>query len=265
MAYRMGRYAFAVTCVLALTLNWFSPLEAQTSAPRVVHVIVALADNTYQGIVPVPRAIGNGDDYERNLYWGAGYGVRTFLKRSTEWKLIGCSRGEMPVLERCLFRHKSQNVTLVADAYRGREIKRAVADLLAFSAGRKIQTVALPDSDRVSAGGGADLVIYVGHDGLMDFRVDGYETPADHRKRETIILACASKIYFNDPLRYTSAQPLLWTTNLMAPEGYIVEAALSGWVRNESGEQIRERAAQAYDKYQHCGIKGARRLFATGW
>ncbi len=98
----------------------------------------------------------------------------------------------------------------------------------------------------------------------MDFRVSGYEIPADEKKRETMILACASKFYFNDPLRHTSAQPVLWTTNLMAPEGYIVEAALAGWVRKETGEQIRERAAQAYDKYQHCGIKGARRLFATG-
>ncbi len=262
----MGRYAVAAACILALTVNWFSALGAQPPPPRrVVHVIVALADNTYQGIVPVARAIGNGDDYEHNLYWGAGYGVRTFLKRSPEWTLIKCSKAETPVLERCLFRHKSQNVIVVADAYRGREIKRAVADLLAFSAGRKVQNIVLSGSDHVSAGGGADLIVYVGHDGLMDFRLNGYETPADKKKRETIILACASKIYFNDSFRYTSAQPLLWTTSLMAPEGYVVEAALAGWVRKETGEQIRERAAQAYDKYQHCGIKGARRLFATGW
>ncbi len=106
MTIRIRRQAFTAACVLALTLNCFSALEAHPSAPRVVHIIVALADNTYQGIVPVARAIGNGDDYERNLYWGAGYGVRTFLKRSPEWKVIGCSKGEMPVLERCLFRHK---------------------------------------------------------------------------------------------------------------------------------------------------------------
>lgn len=261
----MGRNALAASCLLALTLSWYSAAEAQSTPPRVVHIIVALADNTFQGIVPVARAIGNGDDYERNLYWGAGYGVRTFLKRSPEWKLINCSKGETPVLERCLFRNKSQNVIVVADAYRGREIKRATTDLLAFSAGHRAQKIALDAKQQVSAGGGADLIIYVGHDGLMDFRLSSYETPADHKKREAIILACASKIYFKDALRYTSAEPLLWTTNLMAPEAYIVEAALAGWVRKETGEQIRERAAEAYDKYQHCGIKGARRLFATGW
>jgi len=31
------------------------------------------------------------------------------------------------------------------------------------------------------------------------------------------------------------------------------------------GEQIQERAARAYDKYQHCGLRSARGLFATGF
>ena len=53
--------------------------------------------------------------------------------------------------------------------------------------------------------------------------------------------------------------------NLMAPEAYTLKAALDGWIGNENGEQVRERAAVAYDKYQKCGMRGARRLFATGW
>jgi hypothetical protein len=36
--------------------------------PRLIHVFVALADNVHQGIVPVPAALGNGDDPARNLY-----------------------------------------------------------------------------------------------------------------------------------------------------------------------------------------------------
>src|ERR1700722_7703404 len=56
---------------------------------RVAHVLVALADNRYQGIVPVPAAIGNGDDLIHNLYWGAGYGLKTFFRRSADWELIG--------------------------------------------------------------------------------------------------------------------------------------------------------------------------------
>jgi hypothetical protein len=51
----------------------------------------------------------------------------------------------------------------------------------------------------------------------------------------------------------------------MAPEAYTLKAALDGWLLNENGETIRDRAARAYDKYQHCGIRSAQRLFATGW
>jgi hypothetical protein len=52
---------------------------------------------------------------------------------------------------------------------------------------------------------------------------------------------------------------------LMAPEAYTLKSAIDGWILHESNDQIRERAAVAYDKYQRCGLKGARRLLVTGW
>jgi hypothetical protein len=58
---------------------------------------------------------------------------------------------------------------------------------------------------------------------------------------------------------------LLWTTNLMAPEAYTLKSSLDGWIGGETNEQIRDRAAVAYDKYQKCGFSAAHRLFATGW
>jgi hypothetical protein len=51
----------------------------------------------------------------------------------------------------------------------------------------------------------------------------------------------------------------------MAPEAYTLKAAIDGWMLNETGAQIDERAAQAYHKYQNCGIRGARNLFTTGF
>jgi hypothetical protein len=51
---------------------------------RTVHVFVALADHQYQGIIPVPARLGNGDDPDHNLYWGSfAYGVKTFFSRSS--------------------------------------------------------------------------------------------------------------------------------------------------------------------------------------
>ena len=44
-----------------------------------IHIFVALCDNKYQGIVPVPAKIGNGQEPNANLYWGCGYGIDSWL------------------------------------------------------------------------------------------------------------------------------------------------------------------------------------------
>src|SRR3954470_23044402 len=63
--------------------------SSQHNSAKVIYVVVALCDNQYQGIVPVPALIENSDDPARNLYWGAAYGVKTFFKRADNWALIG--------------------------------------------------------------------------------------------------------------------------------------------------------------------------------
>src|SRR5204862_4069337 len=55
--------------------------DALAGKPIVVHVVVALCDNAHQGIVPVPKRLGDGRDPASNLYWGARYGVRSYLSR----------------------------------------------------------------------------------------------------------------------------------------------------------------------------------------
>jgi hypothetical protein len=238
---------------------------AKRNPGKLVHVLVALCDNESQGIVPVPARIGNGDDPANNLYWGARFGVKTFFKRASDWKLIAETRNPRAgILERLVFNHQTKNIHLIADAYRGREIKRCVADFFEFSAGRSGETITA-NSIELQAGGGADLVAYVGHDGLMDFSLDSYPQKADDRRRDAIMLACVSKRYFAEPLRKTGARPLLWTTGLMAPEAYVLKAAMDGWVLNENGEEVRRRAATAYNQYQRCGVNAALRLFSSGW
>jgi hypothetical protein len=99
----------------------------------------------------------------------------------------------------------------------------------------------------------------------MDFKLPRIARQKNARLRQAIILACASKNYFSESLRASGAYPLLWTTNLMAPEAYTLKSALDGWILGESNEQVRGRAAAAYDKYQKCGISAARRLLVSGW
>lgn len=236
------------------------------NAQRVVHVVVALCDNVHQGIVKVPDAIGNGQDPERNLYWGAGCGVRHwFTKKSGEWTLLKkWPKPEAHILERVAWKHRTKDVYLIADAYDGAFIQRATNDFFDFAGGHTAKTLRA-DSTTIRFGGAADLIAYCGHDGLMEFAPPPPRSPANSGKRETIVLACISKRFFADPLKATGATPLLWSTGLMSPEAYTLDAALQGWVRGENGSQVRERAAQAYHQWQKCGISGARRLLVTGW
>ena len=66
---------------------------------------------------------------------------------------------------------------------------------------------------------------------------------------------------FQPRLAKLGCRAVLLTTGFMAPEAYTLEAAVEGWIARENAEQIRERAARAYDKYQKCGLKAAGRLF----
>jgi hypothetical protein len=128
-------------------------------------------------------------------------------------------------------------VLLVADAYRGSEIKQTLTDFFHAAAG-------VPDKEPLfsSVIGGvgyqvpsdAELVVYVGHDGLMDFPLEMDFAGRSGTTHAAIILACASRSYFRDLLRASGATPLLWTTGLMAPEAYTLKAALDGWTQQES-------------------------------
>jgi hypothetical protein len=241
------------------------PEKAAVNSVSIIHVFVALADNVNQGIVPVSASLGNGDNAATNLYWGAAFGIRTFFSKNKDWQLLSVTPNpSATILERCIFKHRHSSLLLVADAYRGKEIAQTIWDFLEAAAGKPGEKLKAGDFE-FHIGGSANLVAYIGHNGLMDFRLQSDPKRRDDRERRAIILACASKSYFAHALEQSGATPLLWTTNLMAPEAYVLSAAIDGWIKKESDEQIRLRAADAYHKYQNCGVKAARTLFATGW
>lgn len=108
------------------------------------------------------------------------------------------------------------------------------------------------------------VVAYVGHNGLMDFaRPEMPSAAADGAARSAVVLACKSRGYFAGPLRRTSAHRLLLTTGFMAPEAYTLDAALQTWLAGGTAAATREASAKAYHRYQKCGLRGARRLFAA--
>ena len=242
-------------CVAALAVFCFclaigEKAVAKTAEPRVVHVVVALCDNKYQGIVPVPAKIGNGQDPGNNLYWGAAHGVKTFFRKQPEWELLEQIATPAPyVLERLIFRLKGTEVYMVADAFDGQYIKEAIRVFLRYSAGTGVETVNCSPKKTgrdaagqpvpgvtLNAGGQADLVVYIGHNGLMDFSVEGIMarlsgmraagasaggtlapsrsvSPQTPPGRPVAVFACMSEQYFSEPLDAVGAVPLVLTTN----------------------------------------------------
>lgn len=250
---------------IGILISLFAFLLNGYAQTKTIHVYVALCDNENQGIVPVPEHLGNGKDSKSNLYWGALYGVKSFFKYKTkDWKLIQShsSTSNPNVLEQIVFKHATQDVYLLAEAYDGEEIKTCIEDFLLTSNHQNPMTLEV-DNKSLNFGGRADLIAYVGHDGLMDFVVDITYKDTSSPPKDVMILACYSQEYFSPEIKKANANPLLWTTHLMAPEAYTLKAAIDGWLKEESGKDIDERAAQAYNQYQKCGLKGARNLFTT--
>jgi len=116
----VGRFLFAL------------PLACPAfAAPLRVHVTVALCDNASQGIVPVPAKLGDGNDPRNNLYWGAAYGLETWLKRDG-WSIQNARITNDAVLERIVAKKKigTRDVEIVADAWRGNRIRDAITAFL---------------------------------------------------------------------------------------------------------------------------------------
>jgi hypothetical protein len=168
---------------------------------KVIHVLVALCDNVNQGIVPVPAFLGNGEDTVKNLYWGAMYGVKTYFGKSPNWtKVLAITKPKENVLERIIFKHKTQNVYLVVDAYRGSKMRETINDFFSAITGETLENIAIDGKD-IQIMGSANLVAFVGHNGLMDFKLDKKLVKTDEDKRDAIILACASRNYFAEHLK----------------------------------------------------------------
>ncbi len=237
--------------------------------PIVIYTLVVLCDNEHQRIVKVSPRLGDGNDLKNNLYWGAGAGVRTYFKKSADWSLIADWKDVSGnVLERCIFKRKNENVYMIADAYKGSAIKDAIVDFLNGIAGYDTSIITIPAGDSTISLeiGSAQLVCYVGHNGLLDFNLDSLPKPKKNKRvKDVIILACLSKNSFYNILDSLGGYPLLWTSGLIAPEAYTLKAAIDAWIKLETAEEILNRAAFVYNKFQKCGLNNAKKLFVSGW
>lgn len=239
---------------------------------KIIHVLVALCDNKYQMIAPVPKAIGNGQDPQNNLYWGAAYGFKTFFSKQKEWNIVQnkkLHRGK--ILEEIIYKHQNQDVYIIAQAYDGKYINDAVGQFINYSAGKNVQPFSV-NNKIIKAGGKADLVVYIGHDSLMEWswnrllpdswRWNTLPKEQQQKNRYAAVFACESQNYFSPPLSRTGINPLILTKQRMAPEAYSVYAMIDSWIKGESKSNIRLKVATAYSKYQKLN-KPALHIFTT--
>lgn len=221
--------------------------DAAAGRPLTAHVIVCLADNQHQGIVPVKPSLGNGQDPKNNLYWGALYGVKTHMLKAGWKKVADKIPLEKGMLDRIVLQQKigKADAKIIAEAWDGREIKKATLRFL-----------------DLAAKGDTHVVVYVGHDGLMDFELEEKPEAIKGAPATSVaIFACASREYFQDVLKGIGAHALVLTTGLMAPEAYTLDAMLKAWFSGKDAQATREAVARAYQRYQKCSMKAARRLF----
>lgn len=269
-------YCVAVFCFLFFFLSFLNDEGSEKNKKRVkdfvvqkeetykvIHILVALCDNEFQGIVPVPKAIGNGKKPSTNLYWGCGYGVKTFFKKSMNWDFLKVEKDSTNgILERLVFKHKDKRYYLIADAYDGEKIKECSIDFLKSCSGELKKNIFVDDI-HLDLNGGADLLVYVGHNGLMDFILDMKFAQKDEKERKCMIFACYSKLFFEPYLKNTRTKCLLWTKGLMCPEAYTIHAAIGEYC-NGDYEGILKESIKTYSKYQKCSLKGAGKIFSSG-
>ncbi len=270
---------FSLTC-LSQTVNASATQERIDNdiiadQPVIIQVLVALADNKNQWIVPVPEAIGNGQDARTNLYWGARYGLKTYMIKDAGWKkMTSHVPRDSRILERLVLRKnfsrddRPVTVYIVADAWDGRYINDTIEQFMQFNAGNDNYTAVVGDKE-LYAGGKAHLVVYIGHNALMDYAGIKNITAArpvvsqNNVTKDAIVLACKSQEYFSSRLEKVNVNPLVLTTGLMAPEAYSLNAAIEAWITGANVKEVRQAAATSYNKYQNTGRKAAEKLFGV--
>lgn len=215
---------------------------------RTIGVFVALADPKHQGIAALPESIGNGDNAETNLYWGNDEGLKGVFDRSQKWKLTDkCEtpQGEV-VLSRRAYRRIGGHLVLVARAYRGTAMKRCIQDF-----------------EGAVARGAFDLVVFIGHDGLMDFQLPMPARAVGQKKRpDCVALCCLSESYMKPRMLAAGGRPVVLTTQRMYPGAFILEAVADTWDAGKGLNEMRESAGLAYARNQKISKKSAIGVFA---
>jgi hypothetical protein len=256
-----GRWAEAFPAVME---------DVRAGRPVVTVVVVPLCSNAQIDCGSGPA--GKPGSLETNLYWGAIFGARRFLERKNSgWERVDVQEKEQladGMLQRAVYRRRVAGEAwgspaqveqlLVLEAVHGAKIDGAVDRFWALATGGgrvRFRDGERARDERVHVAG------YAGHNRLMD----GKKLPAPTAGRAPIpsfVLACYSESYFDGALSAAGSRPLVTTRALMAPEGYVVEAAVRALGDNRSAPSVRDDTVRAYAKWQRLSFGVASAMFS---
>lgn len=264
--------------------GWLSSLYDELAAewasgrPLVVQVHVPLCDND---VLRCGRGrLGDGEDADGNLYWATSGGFRGwFGRKGSPWRLVHTARApEEDVVELRVWRRevspgaalrargvrKPVPVYVVAHAWRGEAIARAMSAYAADLFGAAPRRIALPGGRVLAAGGAARLVAFVGHNGWMD--VADFTWPRASRKsarKATIAVACITEDYLVPAVPDARRVPLLFTRSLLFAGAHAFEGAVSAFAAGGTLSGIREGAVRAYASGQKKPLPRVRAAFTN--
>ncbi len=242
--------------------------KIKNESPLLVHIFVPLCDNENQGIVPTTESLGNGMSLKSNLYWATSKGVKRFYKESPDWKIIGNKFNiDSNVLERVVFKKNYNNnaiVYLIADAYRGDRMNSCLADYFNALSGNRLDSITL-EGEKYEVAAHSDLLIFNGHNGLMDDHPD-ILPPKTHVSKDAVSISCISAKYFKGYYEYTNSFPLVNTNHLLYPGAFISEGIINKWAELGSAQECKIAAGNSYYKYKpKSGSNGSQNLFNYGY
>jgi hypothetical protein len=140
------------------------------------------------------------------------------------------------------------DVYVVAHAWRGRAIDRALDAFVADLWSAAPRAVTLANGVRLDGGGAARLAAYVGHNGWMDRanqRWPRAET-ATTRRKGFFAIACLTRDYLAQPLGSSTRVPLLMTRDLLFAGSHALDGALGAFAAAGGRDDIAHAAARAY-------------------
>jgi hypothetical protein len=250
-------------------------IEADVAAgqPLTLLVVVPLCDSKL--IACGGQRAGDPGSLDKNLYWGRTFGVRRFFDESAkQFKRVAQESGAGPLLEQLVYRRmvpgarwgspKEVEQLVVLRAIHGARIDDAVRDFYRFATeGAEVSFVEQGAERRVRV----HVAGYAGHNRLMDGislrqLVGDTAAPASATPLPSFVFACRSAPYFSDALREHGSNPLVMTRDLMAPEGYVIEAMARGLGDRATRPELRQRVVAAYAKWQRIPERTASSIFA---